>query len=86
MTDYVTVNGSATNIGAFVVWNIRVETLSVSDSAKRRAIMKPFAHYGLQGSYINIRKRYSEFDDFRRHLVQTFLTLRQRCLFFRLRA
>jgi len=28
--DYVVVNGSATNIGAFVVWNIRVETLSVS--------------------------------------------------------
>ncbi|KAK5634919.1 hypothetical protein RRF57_010631 [Xylaria bambusicola] len=30
VTDYVIVNGSATNIGAFVVWNIRVETLSVS--------------------------------------------------------
>jgi hypothetical protein len=30
VTDYVVVNGSATNIGAFVVWNIRVETLSVS--------------------------------------------------------
>ena len=27
--DYVIVNGSATNIGAFVVWNIRVETLTV---------------------------------------------------------
>ena len=25
-----------------------------------------------QGSYINIRKRYSEFDDFRKRLVQTF--------------
>ncbi|KAH8899332.1 Phox-like protein [Thozetella sp. PMI_491] len=52
VTDYVTVNGSATNIGAFVVWNIRVETLN--------------------GSYMNIRKRYSEFDDFRRRLIQTF--------------
>ncbi|KAI1463986.1 Phox-like protein [Daldinia caldariorum] len=52
ITDYVTVNGSATNIGAFVVWNIRVETLS--------------------GSYMNIRKRYSEFDDFRWRLVRTF--------------
>lgn len=31
VTDYVIVNGSATNIGAFVVWNIRVETLSVSN-------------------------------------------------------
>lgn len=29
ITDYTTVNGSATNIGAFVVWNIRVETLNV---------------------------------------------------------
>ncbi|KAI0895885.1 Phox-like protein [Annulohypoxylon nitens] len=52
ITDYVTVNGSTTNIGAFVVWNIRVETLS--------------------GSYINIRKRYSEFDDFRWRLMRTF--------------
>jgi hypothetical protein len=30
VTDYVVVNGSATNIGAFVVWNIKVETLTVS--------------------------------------------------------
>ncbi|KAI1209142.1 Phox-like protein [Annulohypoxylon truncatum] len=52
ITDYVTVNGSTTNIGAFVVWNIRVGTLS--------------------GSYINIRKRYSEFDDFRWRLIRTF--------------
>ncbi|KAH8905939.1 Phox-like protein [Coniochaeta sp. PMI_546] len=49
---HVVVNGSATNIGAFVVWNIRVETLS--------------------GSFMNIRKRYSEFDDFRARLIQTF--------------
>lgn len=52
VTDHVVVNGSATNIGAFVVWNIRVQTLS--------------------GPYMNIRKRYSEFDDFRRALVETF--------------
>ncbi|TGJ79033.1 hypothetical protein E0Z10_g9734 [Xylaria hypoxylon] len=52
VTDYVTVNGSATNFGAFVVWNIRVETLS--------------------GSYMNIRKRYSEFDDLRWRLMRTF--------------
>ncbi|TQN68283.1 PX domain-containing protein YPT35, partial [Colletotrichum shisoi] len=52
ITDYVVVNGSATNIGAFVVWNIKVETL--------------------QGSYMNIRKRYSEFDDLRENLVKTF--------------
>jgi hypothetical protein len=30
IVNHVVVNGSATNIGAFVVWNIRVETLSVS--------------------------------------------------------
>ncbi|KAM7206944.1 Phox homologous domain containing protein [Rhypophila sp. PSN 637] len=52
IVDSVLVNGSATNIGAFVVWNIRVETLN--------------------GSYMNIRKRYSEFDDLRQRLVQTF--------------
>ncbi|KAI0178792.1 Phox-like protein [Hypoxylon sp. FL1284] len=52
ITDHVTVNGSATNVGAFVVWNIRVETLT--------------------GSYMNIRKRYSEFDDFRWRLIRTF--------------
>lgn len=52
VTDHVVVNGSATNIGAFVVWNIRVETLS--------------------GSYMNIRKRYSEFDDLREKLMITF--------------
>ncbi|KAK3693530.1 Phox homologous domain-containing protein [Podospora appendiculata] len=52
VVDYVLVNGSTTNIGAFVVWNIKVETLN--------------------GSYMNIRKRYSEFDDLRKRLVQTF--------------
>lgn len=30
ITDYVVVNGSATNIGAFVVWTVRVEKLQVS--------------------------------------------------------
>ena len=32
VSDYVVVNGSATNIGAFVVWNIRVQTLNVGSS------------------------------------------------------
>ncbi|KAI0903309.1 Phox-like protein [Ustulina deusta] len=52
VTDYVTVNGSTTNIGAFVVWNIRVE------------------HFN--GSFMYIRKRYSEFDDLRWRLMRTF--------------
>lgn len=30
--DYVVVNGSATNIGAFVVFNVRVETINVGDA------------------------------------------------------
>jgi hypothetical protein len=37
VTDYVIVNSSATNIGAFVVWNIRVETLTVSPDPVQRA-------------------------------------------------
>ncbi|GFP56781.1 PX domain-containing protein YPT35 [Trichoderma asperellum] len=56
ITDYIFVNGSNTNIGAFIVWNIRVETLN--------------------GSFMNIRKRYSEFDDFRRKLTQSFPNFR----------
>lgn len=52
VNSYVIVNSSATNIGAFVVWNIRVETLN--------------------GSSMDIRKRYSEFDDLRWRLMRTF--------------
>ncbi|KAH9893006.1 Phox-like domain-containing protein [Xylariomycetidae sp. FL2044] len=52
VTDYTIVNNSTTNIGAFVVWNIKVETLT--------------------GSFMDIRKRYSEFDDFRWRLIRTF--------------
>jgi hypothetical protein len=52
IVDHVIVNGSATNIGAFVVWIIQVETLT--------------------GTFINIRKRYSEFDDLRWRLMRTF--------------
>ncbi|KAG8411452.1 hypothetical protein J3458_015510 [Metarhizium acridum] len=52
IVNYTVVNGGATSVGAFVVWNVRVETLS--------------------GSYMNIRKRYSEFDEFRNRLVISF--------------
>ncbi|KAI1334233.1 PX domain-containing protein [Xylariaceae sp. FL0016] len=75
VTDYVVVNGGSSSssrggggsskafpsvagaaflpgTGAFVVWNIRVETLS--------------------GSRMDIRKRYSEFDEFRDRLMRTF--------------
>jgi len=50
--DYVIINGSRTGIGAFVVWNITVDTL--------------------RGGSMRIRKRYSEFDDLRDKLLQTF--------------
>lgn len=36
ITDYIVVNGSNTNIGAFVVWNVRVETLNVSLCSSKR--------------------------------------------------
>lgn len=88
ITDNVVVNGSATNIGAFVVWNIRVETLTVSYMFGRRPSayekhqllwLRENASYSyrdfadpVQGSYMNIRKRYSEFDDLRRQLIFTF--------------
>lgn len=78
VVNYTVVNGGATSVGAFVVWNVRVETLSVcfapplpscssstvracADDCRRR-----------QGSYMNIRKRYSEFDEFRSKLVKSF--------------
>ncbi|KAG0651776.1 PX domain-containing YPT35 [Hyphodiscus hymeniophilus] len=53
--DHVVINGNygrKTGIGAFVVWNITVDTL--------------------RGSSFRIRKRYSEFDDLRCKLLQTF--------------
>ncbi|KAM3435676.1 hypothetical protein NHJ13734_005431 [Beauveria thailandica] len=52
IVDYTVVNGGATSIGAFVVWNVRVETL--------------------QGSYMDVRKRYSEFDTLRCRLMKSF--------------
>ena len=36
--DYVVVNGSATNIGAFVVFNVRVETMNVSAATSEEAL------------------------------------------------
>ncbi|KAI9837375.1 MAG: PX domain-containing protein ypt35 [Thelocarpon superellum] len=50
--DYVVVSGSRTGVGAYVVYQCRVETL--------------------EGGAMTIRKRYSEFDELRRRLLQTF--------------
>jgi len=106
ITDYITVNGSATNIGAFVVWNIRVETLNVRaplalamcpivspcEGRRRRTAtvaaglscsLDTHTHtqdpadphlcfHLVQGSYFFLKRRYSDFDDLRRRLMQTF--------------
>jgi hypothetical protein len=68
--DYVIVNASRTNIGAFVVWNIIVETLRASCSLSCQ--MLPILTLFLQGGTMRVRKRYSEFDDLRQKLIQTF--------------
>lgn len=65
--DHVIVNGSRTGIGAFVVWNITVETLRVSAQPTVENVTDD-----LQGGTMRIRKRYSEFDDLRNKLLQTF--------------
>lgn len=57
-------------IGAFVTWNINVETLQVP--FYRDSIQQHDANYGQQGGSLQIRKRYSEFDDLRHKLIQTF--------------
>ncbi|EAQ93662.1 hypothetical protein CHGG_01897 [Chaetomium globosum CBS 148.51] len=88
VTDHVLVNGSTMSIGAFVVWNIRVEALNVGvplpsplasprEEKPRDERWRTSSRAGsdiapTQGSRMNIRKRYSEFDDLRRRLVQTF--------------
>ena len=72
--DYVVVNGSKTNIGAFAVWNIRVETLNVRPCHRRKFWKWDswLINSSSQGSRMDIRKRYSEFDDLRRRLIMTF--------------
>lgn len=65
--DYVIINGNKTGIGAFVVWNINVETLQASSI--HNACPNT---YKTKGSSMRIRKRYSEFDDLRYKLLQTF--------------
>ncbi|RFU77710.1 hypothetical protein TARUN_4528 [Trichoderma arundinaceum] len=74
ITDYIVVNGSNTNIGAFVVWNVRVETLNVSlsPSAEHLGATCGAPAPAPDMFYMNIRKRYSEFDDFRQKLTVSF--------------
>lgn len=72
--DHVVINGNRTGIGAFVVWNITVETLSVSTKTYtiRGSSVNVILTSIPQGGSIRIRKRYSEFDDLRNKLLQTF--------------
>jgi hypothetical protein len=68
--DHVIINGGRTgigNIGAFVVWNITVETLHVSPHSSSENTAD-----NQKGGTMRIRKRYSEFDDLRHKLLQTF--------------
>ena len=72
--DHVVIHGM-TGIGAFVVWNITVETLRVSLSTSLFGIGERdivLSRYDIQGSSFRVRKRYSEFDDLRYKLLQTF--------------
>lgn len=68
--DHVVINERRTGIGAFVVWNITVETLRVNNSH----IFGSTKRYAdsIKGSSFRIRKRFSEFDDLRQKLLQTF--------------
>ncbi|TAQ90103.1 hypothetical protein B7494_g1519 [Chlorociboria aeruginascens] len=67
--DHVVINGNRTGIGSFVVWNITVETLRVCFSRRGKEDSGLRVH---QGGTMCIRKRYSEFDDLRQKLLQTF--------------
>lgn len=66
--DHVIINGNRTGIGAFIVWNINVETLEVS----AHYLLLRHAAHKRQGGTMRIRKRYSEFDDLRYKLLKTF--------------
>lgn len=70
--DHVVINGG-TIVGSFVVWNITVETLRVCFllMPSRIGILADRLVV-IQGSSFRIRKRYSEFDDLRDKLLQTF--------------
>ena len=72
IVDFTVVNGSAGSIGAFVVYIIKVQTLGVSHFAHNA--ISPFGAYNRKGSYMHIRKRYSEFHDFRERLILSFPT------------
>jgi hypothetical protein len=79
--DYVIVKGSRTGVGAYVVWNCRVETLDVS-----RIDVNPTKLTRSGGSNDHSKEackllpvlfeanmpRYSEFDHLRQQLLQTF--------------
>lgn len=66
--DFIIINESRTNIGAFVTWNITVETLQVST----QPALVPRWRLTRQGGSLRVRKRYSEFDDLKERLLQTF--------------
>ncbi|KAK7191919.1 Phox-like protein [Paraphaeosphaeria sporulosa] len=75
--DYVVVgSGTTPALGAYVVWNITVDTLNVSAVVAPSSSPCCLGHSTDpsfdQGSPMKIIKRYSDFDDLRQKLVQTF--------------
>jgi hypothetical protein len=55
ISDYTVVNGAHTNVGAFVVWNIRVETLSVRSSCSLLQAMRTLLVAGAAKSGVSRR-------------------------------
>jgi hypothetical protein len=74
--DYVVVRGS-TGIGAYVVWNCRINTLQVRWSpsmfvSDKVLFRQKLRWVGLKGNSMTVRMRYSEFVELREKLMRAF--------------
>ena len=56
--DYVLVAGSVPNLGNFVVWNCKIDTLDVSTVEILHSLLSVMCLYNSKGGLITIRKRY----------------------------
>lgn len=85
--DYVIVRGGSTGVGAYVVWNCRVQTLEVrlgdskcgekavadvSLKGGRMMIRKRFGNTGTLNNKCSFAIRYSEFNELREQLIAAF--------------
>lgn len=67
--DHVLVTGSVPNIGKFIVWNCKIDTLDGGSIViRKRLVVAQFCHWSL----FTLNIRYSEFDDLRKKLLMTF--------------